>query len=74
MGGTGCVPSAYCVGNVYGSDLDVISWDFGMTDGRNIDHGELYYRQVDRQSSEHSFEKSSIGTCWFLTKHFFIFY
>mmetsp|Transcript_27387 Transcript_27387/g.49738 ORF Transcript_27387/g.49738 Transcript_27387/m.49738 type:complete len:783 (+) Transcript_27387:70-2418(+) len=50
MGGTGCVPSAYCAGNVYGTDLDAISWDFGMTDGRNIDHGELYYRQAILQN------------------------
>jgi len=46
MGGTGCIPSAYCSGNVYGEDLDAISWDFGMTDGRNIDHAELYFRQA----------------------------
>mmetsp|Transcript_19442 Transcript_19442/g.44089 ORF Transcript_19442/g.44089 Transcript_19442/m.44089 type:complete len:746 (+) Transcript_19442:145-2382(+) len=46
MGGTGCVPAAYCVSNVFGADLDAISWDFGMTDGRNIDHAELYFRQA----------------------------
>jgi len=50
MGGTGCVPSAYCIGTVYGTDLDAIGWDFGMTDGRNIDHGELYFRQAVLQT------------------------
>jgi len=52
MGGTGCVPSAYCVANVYGRDLDALAWDFGMTDGRNVDHAELYFRQAVLQTRQ----------------------
>lgn len=59
MGGTGCVPSAYCVANVYGDDLDALSWDFGMTDGRNIDHAELYFRQAVLQTRQEGAQQSS---------------
>ena len=62
MGGTGCVPSAYCVANVYGNDLDALSWDFGMTDGRNIDHAELYFRQAVLQTRQEGEQLSSSGS------------
>ena len=46
MGGTGSVPGSYCLGTVYGEDLDVMSWDFGMTEGNNIDHTDYFFRSA----------------------------
>jgi len=40
MGGTKSAPeTALCMEAIYGTDIDIISWDFGMIDGRAI---ELY--------------------------------
>lgn len=50
MGGTGSITSAYCSAAVYGDDLDAVSWDFGMTDGRNDDHAEFFFRQAILQN------------------------
>jgi hypothetical protein len=37
-----------CGKEIYGTDMDVITWDFGMTDGNNIERGLLYfYRAVE---------------------------
>jgi hypothetical protein len=44
MGGTGSVPGSYCMATVYGDDIDVASWDFGMTEGNNYDHTEMFFR------------------------------
>jgi len=36
MGGMGSGPElGMCMEQIYGSDIDVITWDFGMTDGRD---------------------------------------
>ena len=38
MGGMKSAPeSALCMSSLYGVDLDILSWDFGMTDGRASD-------------------------------------
>ena len=37
MGGTSSAQEvASCSQQIYGQDPDVVSWDFGMTDGRNF--------------------------------------
>jgi len=37
MGGMGSGPElSLCMESIYGSDIDVLSWDFGMTDGRDL--------------------------------------
>jgi len=41
MGGTASMPTSLCIATFYGAALDMISWDFGMTEGANIDHSEL---------------------------------
>lgn len=43
MGGTGCAPEiAMCLQSVFGNDVDVLVWDYGMTDGRDYWKQELY--------------------------------
>lgn len=51
MGGTGSVPGSYCMATVYGDDIDVASWDFGMTEGNNYDHTEMFFRYVGSEGS-----------------------
>lgn len=48
MGGSSSAPEiALCAEEIFGQDLDVIVWDFGMTDGRNSEKLFLYlYRTV----------------------------
>jgi hypothetical protein len=48
MGGTSSAPEiAVCSNAIYGQDIDVIVWDFGMTDGRAAERLFLYmYRGV----------------------------
>lgn len=44
MGGMSSTPElGLCVEAVYGLDIDVLSWDFGMTDGRNYEKMEFYF-------------------------------
>eukprot|EP00977_Amphora_coffeiformis_P003270 scaffold609_cov170-Amphora_coffeaeformis.AAC.24 len=47
MGGT---PSgleiASCAKEVFGTDVDLVSWDYGMCDGREYNRNELYARRV----------------------------
>jgi hypothetical protein len=49
MGGTASSPElAMCTESIYGTDVDVISWDFGMTDGRDPIHmGTYFYRAAN---------------------------
>jgi hypothetical protein len=46
MGGTGSAPEiAMCIESVFGNDVDVISWDYGMVDGRYaISMATYFYR------------------------------
>jgi len=46
MGGTASMPTSLCIATFYGAALDMISWDFGMTEGANIDHSEFFFRQA----------------------------
>jgi len=47
MGGTSSGPEvALCEDAIFGVDIDVLSWDFGMTDGRDMALMELYYRHA----------------------------
>jgi len=47
MGGTNSAPEvAMCMNEIFGMDMDVLSWDFGMTDGRN--HPYLYEMYANR--------------------------
>ena len=42
MGGMKSAPeSALCISQLYGPDLDILSWDFGMTDGSRA--ADLYH-------------------------------
>jgi hypothetical protein len=44
MGGTSSAPEiAMCVKEVFGTDIDVLSWDTGMTDGRNYAGMSQYF-------------------------------
>jgi hypothetical protein len=44
MGGTSSAPEiAMCVKEVFGTDIDVLSWDTGMTDGRNYAGMQQYF-------------------------------
>jgi hypothetical protein len=47
MGGTMSAPElALCSVPIYGTAVDAISWDFGMTDGRDVSSMEMYFRQA----------------------------
>lgn len=44
MGGTAAAPEvAICVKEIFGQDIDVLVWDFGMTDGKMIWKQSLYH-------------------------------
>jgi hypothetical protein len=44
MGGTAAAPEiALCAKEIFGADIDVLVWDFGMTDGNNIWKQLLYH-------------------------------
>jgi hypothetical protein len=44
MGGTSSAPEiAMCVKEIFGTDIDVLSWDTGMTDGRNFAGMQQYF-------------------------------
>jgi hypothetical protein len=47
MGGTESGPEVVlCVPAIFGTDIDVLSWDFGMTDADNFAHFEMYFRHA----------------------------
>ena len=49
MGGTSSAPEmALCMNAIFGMDLDVLSWDYGMTDGRRP---EYYHMWAERAGS-----------------------
>jgi hypothetical protein len=44
MGGTSSAPEiAMCVKEIFGTDIDVLSWDTGMTDGKNYAGMQQYF-------------------------------
>jgi hypothetical protein len=44
MGGTNSAPEvAMCVKEIFGTDIDVLSWDTGMTDGKNYAGMSQYF-------------------------------
>jgi hypothetical protein len=44
MGGTGSAPEiAMCIKEIFGTDIDVLSWDTGMTDGKNYAGMQQYF-------------------------------
>jgi hypothetical protein len=44
MGGTGSGPEiAMCIKEIFGTDIDVLSWDTGMTDGKNYAGMQQYF-------------------------------
>ena len=52
MGGTKSGPEvAFCMESIFGRDVDILSWDYGMTDGRSP---ELYNLWVQRANTLHS--------------------
>ena len=50
MGGVPSYPSSMCMKDVWGSDADVIMWDFRMVEHDAL-KGELYIRQVSQLCS-----------------------
>ena len=44
-GGSGSFPSSLCIADVWGSDIDLLVWDFRMVETSPID-GELFVRQA----------------------------
>jgi len=52
MGGTSSSPEiASCVDAIFGQDIDVLSWDFGMTDSRNYAAMQYYFYRAARIKS-----------------------
>jgi hypothetical protein len=52
MGATASAPEvSLCHLPIFGNDIDMVSWDFGMTDGNNIGYMELYFRQASMSPS-----------------------
>jgi len=53
MGGMRSYPElALCMESVYGEDIDVLSWDFGMTDGSNYDAITLWGHRTKLLSTQ----------------------
>jgi len=49
MGGTSSAPElTMCMNAIFGMDMDVLSWDYGMTDGRNP---HFYHMWTERAAS-----------------------
>ncbi|KAL7571143.1 hypothetical protein ACA910_014747 [Epithemia clementina (nom. ined.)] len=47
MGGTSCgMEINTCIKEVFGTDFDVLSWDYGMTTGRDYGKVELYFHRA----------------------------
>ena len=47
MGGTSAAPEiALCIDEIFGQDIDVLVWDFGMTDGNAWHKQRLYHYQA----------------------------
>lgn len=47
MGGTASgVEIAVCAKEIFGNDVDMVSWDYGMCDGRDHQRMELYARRI----------------------------
>lgn len=48
MGGTTSAPEiAGCLKEIYGTDVDLITWDYAMTDGRNYWRMEFFAHRVE---------------------------
>ena len=43
------MPASWCVKTLFGEDFDVGLWDWGMTEGPNTDHTEMFIRAILRQ-------------------------
>ena len=44
MGATNSGPEVgFCVDELFGKDIDLLSWDFGLTDGRATEWMEMYF-------------------------------
>lgn len=45
MGGLGTIQHAMGSGSIYGNEIDLLLWDSGMTEGRNLQATDLFLRQ-----------------------------
>jgi hypothetical protein len=63
MGGTSSAPEvAFCTKEIFGNDIDIIVWDFGMTDGAKFANMFLYfYRTIYLSKSESSLKPIGIA-------------
>jgi len=46
IGGTPSFPYGWCMSNLLGDDADVVSWEFGLNEGRDADGLESYVRHA----------------------------
>ena len=46
QGGLGTLQSSLGFNSIYGSDIDLMLWDSGMTENNNVDHIDLFFRQA----------------------------
>ena len=52
MGGTASgIEMAACSAEVFGTDVDILAWDYGMCDGRNYIKAEMYTRRAGRRGA-----------------------
>jgi hypothetical protein len=52
MGGTKSGPEvAFCMESIFGRDVDILSWDYGMTDGRSVDLYNLWVQRANTLNS-----------------------
>lgn len=46
QGGLGTVHSSLGFNSIYGSEIDLMLWDSSMTEGKHLDHIDLFFRQA----------------------------
>lgn len=46
QGGLGTIQSSLGFNSIYGSDIDIMLWDSGMTENNNPEHIDLFFRQA----------------------------
>lgn len=62
IGGMSSGPEiAFCVESIFGSDMDVLVWDYGMTDGSAVDQLALYGYRAGMQASRPALVAMNVG-------------
>ena len=62
MGGTSSgMEISSCVEEIFGMDIDVLSWDYGMTDGRGYDRMEHYFYRAGYNPNRPALMTGDVG-------------